>query len=58
MVQVGDEIYLKRMLVVNAMRNCVELQEVIEGTPRGPKVAVTYNDSSFVEKIDVSDPGF
>lgn len=58
MVGVADDIYLKKMLVVNAMRNCVELQEVIEGVARGPKIVVTYKDSSFVEKVNVSDPGF
>lgn len=50
-VAIQDDVDLTKMLVVKAHEKCVELQEVIEGTAKGPKKIVKYLDIEFVEKL-------
>lgn len=50
-VQIDDDVHCTKVTVIAARRETVELQEIVQGTIKGPTRILRYNDVQFVEKL-------
>lgn len=49
-VRIDDDVKLQRVLVVKQLKKCTEVQEVIDGSAKGPKRIYHNRDIEFVEQ--------
>lgn len=49
--QIDDDVQCTKVTVIAARQKTVELQEIVQGTIKGPVRILRYNDVVFVEKL-------